>query len=268
MAVKIEKLIEIARNAGKIVLRFYRQVTEYGAKMSEADIVTEADMESQKYIVESLNRCFPEIPVLAEEGLTSRNGERYFVVDPLDGTLNFFHGLPFFSISIAYVDEKGPCMGVVHAPATGETFFAVRGEGSYDHIGKRLHVSTTTELRQCLAVTGWPYDKLLQPWTQRTVNLFQELVQEVRILGSAALEMAYLAAGHIDLYWEVGLYPWDLAAGYLLVEEAGGRVSDVNGENFSLSTGRVAASNGILHEELIGNLMKCGELREEGRYEP
>ncbi|MBC7098263.1 inositol monophosphatase [Candidatus Bipolaricaulota bacterium] len=247
-----EALVSLAREAGVVLLGYFRRgALPHLKKAGRANIVTEADLASQELILTGLARIFPGIPAVGEEG---RTGEEplegpYFLVDPLDGTLNFLHGIPFFGVSIALMEGGEPVVGVVHAPALGETFHAVRGGGAFLN-GERIETRGHVPIREAVAVTGWPYDPKLLPWAQRALAAIQARVREVRILGAASLEMCYVAAGFIDIYWEVGLYPWDLAAGWLVVEEAGGVVGDEDGGRFRLYLGRVVAgrSRGLVDE--------------------
>lgn len=256
---KVEDLIYIAQSAGKILLGYFRKKElSHSEKSGRSDLVTEADLAAQEKITEELARLYPDIPVIGEEGKQERGEGLYFLVDPLDGTLNFFHGIPYFSVSIALMENEKPIAGVVYAPGLGETFYAVKGEGAYFN-NERLSLSSSVQLSGAIAATGWPYDKRLIQWTEEAISLVQSKVQEVRIMGSAALEMCYVAAGFIDVYWEVGLHPWDLAAGAIILREAGGVVTDVNGAPFELSSGRVlACGNRSICKEMILTLEKTG----------
>lgn len=256
---KIEDLIYIAQSAGKILLGYFRKKgLSHSEKSGKSDLVTEADLAAQEKITEELARLYPDIPVIGEEGKQERGEGPYFLVDPLDGTLNFFHGIPYFSVSIALMEDEKPIAGVVHAPGLGETFYAVKGEGAYFN-NEKLSLSSRVQISGAIAVTGWPYDQRLIKWTEKAISLVQSKVQEVRIMGSAALEMCYVAAGFIDVYWEVGLYPWDLAAGAIILKESGGVVTDVDGASFELSSGRVlACGNRSICKEMILTLEKTG----------
>ncbi|MGY4707489.1 inositol monophosphatase family protein [Candidatus Bipolaricaulota sp. J31] len=240
---RVGALVSLAQEAGTVLLGYFRhRGLLHLKKEGRANIVTEADLASQELILAGLTRLFPEIPAVGEEGRhvkPPREGP-YFLVDPLDGTLNFLHGLPFFGVSIALMEGEEPVVGVVHAPALGETFHAVQGRGAFLN-GERIYTRGHVPIPEAIAVTGWPYNPELLPWAKRALAAMQAMVQEVRILGAASLEMCYVAAGFIDIYWEVGLYPWDLAAGWLIVEEAGGVVKDVGGGKFELYSGRVVA---------------------------
>jgi len=253
----IENLIYISQSAGKILARYFRQKSiSYKEKSGKSDLVTEADLASQEKITQDLAKFNPKIKIIGEEGPHNYQENKYFLVDPLDGTLNFFHGIPYFSVSISLMEGKDSIMGVVHAPILNETFYAIRGEGAYFN-GNRLSLSDELALSKAIVATGWPYSQQFIRWTEGTINLVQARVQEVRILGSAALEMCYVAAGIIDAYWEVGLYPWDLAAGGLIVEEAKGILRDIDGTQFDLFSGRVLTSrNNLINDEMVTILSK------------
>ncbi len=232
---------------------FRKEGLSHETKAGRANIVTEADVASQKWLVRGLSRLCPHIPIIGEEGRQQGWPEKgfYFLVDPLDGTLNFLHGIPFFSVSIAVMWGTKPVAGVVHAPALRESFYAVEGQGAYFN-NRKISLQSKTNIREAIAVTGWPYNSELIPWTQRALLLVHKEAQEVRILGSASLEMCYVAAKIVDVYWEIGLYPWDLAAGWAILRESGGIVSDIAGGDFDLLSGRVlACGNESLHREMV-----------------
>lgn len=250
----IKDLVSIAQAAGDLLLHWFRTgEISYSSKEGRANLVTEADLSSQRLITEELSRLFPNIPVVGEEGetVTLWQATSYFLVDPLDGTLNFLRGIPFFAVSIALVWKGTPVVGVVHAPVLGETFYAARGGGTFLN-GNRLRRQKEKPVRDSIAVTGWPYNPSLMSWARQSISLVQREVHEVRILGACSLEMCYVAAGFVDVYWEIGLCPWDLAAGWVIVKEAGGVVTDVDGSAFNLLSGRVlAASNKVLHRKIV-----------------
>mgnify|MGYP000476169699 CR=1 FL=1 len=242
-----ETLKIVAQKAGKILIDNFRtnNIT-YIQKSGRADMVTNIDIAVQRLIIEELTQYFPKIPIIGEEDkkenivFNLQQEKLFFLVDPLDGTLNFIHGLPFFGVSIALVKGNRPIVGVVHAPILEETFTAIANCGAFMN-GQKLRCSKDLPVSEAIGATGWPYDQSLIAWTQKTLYVMQKNIQEIRILGAAALEMCYVAAGIIDIYWEVGLQPWDLAAGWLTVSEAGGKVSDINGNTFDLFSGQVLA---------------------------
>jgi len=251
---RVGDLISVVRAAGEILYRYFRKRDfAHVTKTGRANIVTEADLASQRLIANELSRRFPRVPVVGEEGEAGPLpcGGTYFLVDPLDGTLNFLHGIPFYSVSIALMREGRPMAGGGYAPALGGLFHAMKGVGAFLN-GRKLNRPSEKTLHEAIAVTGWPYDSALLGWVHRSLSVVQEKVQEVRILGASSLEMCYVAAGLIDVYWEVGLYPWDLAAGWVMVEETGGIVSDLDGAAFDLVSGRVLAVGcRSLHKEML-----------------
>jgi len=218
-----------------------------------ADLVTNVDEASERLIVQRIRERFPEDGVVAEESAAAAvlSGRRW-IVDPVDGTANFVHGHPFVAVSIALHDDAGAAVGVVHAPFLGEVYHASRGGGAYLD-GEPIHVSRVRELARSLLATGFPFKS-----GKGDLDAYMMLVadairssHDVRRAGSAALDLAFTAAGRVDGYFETGLAPWDLAAGVLLVTEAGGHVSGWLGDaGGPVRTGRILASNGLIHEEL------------------
>ncbi len=257
MAIEDELLrtaLDLAREAGAIHLRHFRSFDPADVKLKgRRNPVTVADVEAERHIVGELARRFPDHRVVAEEeGGRAGGAEWTWYVDPLDGTVNFAHGLPIFAVSIGVCRGDEIVAGVVHAAALGETCSAVRGRGAFRN-GAPLRVSRGCELREALLATGFAYQR--NEVTDNNVAIFADLVlrcRDLRRLGSAALDLAFVAAGHYDAYWEPHLNSWDLAAGILLVTEAGGRVTDLAGGSSMLAQGSVLASNGTaLHETLL-----------------
>ncbi|MCS6913281.1 MAG: inositol monophosphatase family protein [Myxococcales bacterium] len=246
----------LAEEAGAVLRAGAMSPQQAESKGERADLVTRFDREAEQTIVAGLRARYPSHAVLAEEGGAqpgSPDAPRW-IVDPLDGTTNFAHGLPLFSVSIACEVQGVVRVGVVVAPALGWTFTAVRGGGAFCN-GRPLAVSQTTVLDEALLVTGFPYDK--RSSEQDNLAQFAALekrVHGVRRLGSAALDLALVACGWLDGYWEMKMKPWDLAAGLLLVEEAGGRTSDWQGRPVNLWQGDAVATNGHLHEALLAAL--------------
>ena len=254
----VEVAERIAREAGALLREFHQRGvrTEY---KGDVDIVTEADRASEKLITQRLAAAFPDHGVYGEEG--TRDGlEREFrwYVDPLDGTTNFAHGFPVFCVVLGCErrrpglapDRDGEMVaGVIYDPLRDEMFSAARGEGARLN-GEAIHVSRTRALQESLIATGFPSQKRHQ---SPNIHFYQEFTLRshgVRRAGSAALDLAYVAAGRIDGYWEFKLNPWDTSAGYLLVEEAGGRVTHFDGGRFTLDSREVFATNGHIHEEM------------------
>jgi myo-inositol-1(or 4)-monophosphatase len=217
----------------------------------EINLVTEADRLSEALIVDRIRRTFPDHDILTEESpeIASGSGFRW-IVDPLDGTTNYAHGYPIFDVSIALEMEGIIRLGAVFNPMLDELFIAERGAGAFLN-GRPLTVSRVAELSRSLLATGFPYD--LREDRNNNINYFEAMIlssQAVRRAGSAALDLAYLAAGRFDGFWELKLAPWDMAAGWLLVEEAGGVVTDLHGDPFDLHSPHILASNGRIHAEM------------------
>lgn len=194
-------------------------------KSSQIDLVTEVDVASEKILVDFIRKNYPEHDILAEEGgLSGGSADYRWVIDPLDGTTNYAQSLPIFAVSVALQHKGAPLLGVVYAPAIGQLFTAVRGHGAYLN-GERISVSEKSELGECVLATGFPYDIASHP--VNNLNYFNAILvktRAVRRMGAAAYDLACVAAGKFDGYWEMSLFPWDMAAGVLLVEEAGGVV--------------------------------------------
>ena len=247
----IEIAVAAARAAGEIQRR-HRGGTFAVRHKGAVDLVTEVDLACEEAIREVLARGAPGTAVLGEEtGATGSNSDTgRWVVDPLDGTTNFAHGYPVFCVSIAWEETGETVLGVVYDPTRDELFQVERGQGALCN-GARVRVSATQLLADSILATGFPYDRATNP---RNYAEFRHLTQRthgVRRSGSAALDLAYVACGRLDGFWEPGLQPWDLAAGCLLVREAGGRVTDYRGGPFTPYDGDVAASNGPLHPDLL-----------------
>jgi myo-inositol-1(or 4)-monophosphatase len=260
--------LRVAHEAGAILRAGAGRAHASDAKRTTIDLVTEYDKRSEAHVVAALRAVYPEDEVIAEEGGGhSGSSGRRWLVDPLDGTTNFAHGLPFFCVSIAVEDAAGGLAGVVAAPALGWTFFAARGHGAWleqrllHAEPRRLAVSATPTLAASLLATGFPYDNATNPRNNFAQwSAIYPRTQGCRRVGAAALDLCMLAAGWLDGYWERQLKPWDVAAGALLVTEAGGRISDYGGAQFVSDHGEVLASNGHLHDEL-GAALAAAEAR-------
>jgi myo-inositol-1(or 4)-monophosphatase len=246
----LDVAIEIAREAGKILRSEFDRPKQISYK-GEVDIVTESDRRSEALIVGRLRKHFPEHAIIAEEGGTgAAAGAKYcWHVDPLDGTTNFAHGYPCFAVSIGLAEEGRPIAGVVFNPVSDEMFTAARGEGAFLN-GKAIHVSPIEKLAYSLVATGFPTHH-----RKRSANInycceFTLRSHGVRRDGSAALDLCSVACGRFEAYWEFNLHSWDSAAGVLLVEEAGGRVTDMNGEPYKLGGPHTLATNGRIHGEM------------------
>ncbi len=229
MSPQLSDLERLARHAGEILRLGYEkdhQVTYKGV----IDLVTEVDHQSEEYLLGEIERLFPGDQIISEEaGLVPGQAAHEWLVDPLDGTVNYAHGIPIFSVSIAYAQDGQVRLAVVHDPMRDELFSAERGRGSWVN-SRPLQVSGAAELKRSLLVTGFPYDA----WSNPNNNLdhfadFSRASQGVRRLGSAAIDLCYVAAGRFDGYWELSLHPWDLAAGGLIALEAGATVTTMDG---------------------------------------
>ncbi len=249
----LDDAIAIARDAGALLREAFAHPLAIRYK-GEIDLVTDADKASERAIVEAIGRRFPGHAVLAEEGGGQGDAEWRWVIDPLDGTTNFAHRYPFFCVSIALEHRGAPHLGVVYDPLRDECFAAMRGHGATLN-GAPIAVSRVDRLERALAATGFPYDVHERPEeTLRFFAPFLSRVQGVRRDGSAALNLAYLACGRFDLFWETKLHAWDVAAATLIVEEAGGRVTDFAGGPSPKDGFEVAASNRVLHDALLAVL--------------
>jgi len=245
----LEAAIEIAREAGKILREEFDRPAQIAYK-GDVDLVTQADKRSEETIVARLTEYFPGHSIAAEEGTGHElNSEYRWHVDPLDGTTNFAHGYPCFSVSIALAQRGALLAAVVYNPFYDELFAAARGAGATLN-GKRIFVSETGSLANSLLCTGFPVHKRLANPNIHYYWDFTLRSHGVRRDGSAALDLACVAAGRFDGFWEFGLKPWDTAAGVLLVEEAGGKVSDFAGEPYQLGGPMILATNGLMHEEM------------------
>lgn len=245
--------IHTARDAGSILLeRFGRriQITNKG----DIDLVTEADLAAERLIVERIKSYYPRHAILAEEsGETVASGsesEWKWIIDPLDGTTNYAHGYPCFCVSIALERAGKVEIGVIYDPTRDELFAVERGQGATLN-GRSIRVSDTIDLNRAMLCTGFPYDVRDRGDFARHFHNFIMHAQGVRRDGSAALDLAYVACGRFDGFWEEGLNPWDVAAGVLLVEEAGGRISRYDGAPFDIYTPPILASNGLVHETMM-----------------
>ncbi|CAN5553309.1 inositol monophosphatase family protein [soil metagenome] len=254
-----QQLLEAARAAAHLasaeLQRGFGTAMEQRSKSGLHNLVTEYDERCERMIIDQLRTAFPDSGFLGEEGGGSNEGASLqWVIDPLDGTVNFAHGIPIFCVSIAAVVDGTITAGVISAPMVNEEFTVALGSGAFCN-GKRLSVSTTPTVEASILVTGFPYNVSTNP--DHCIEQFAALIQRgipIRRLGSAALDLAYVASGRFDGYWEVSLHPWDMAAGVLLVEEAGGRVSHYHDRPFVLGTGSIIATNGLIHAELNSTL--------------
>jgi len=253
----LQVMIGAARKAGRRLARDFGEVAELQvSKKGPADFVSAADMKAEEILVEELSKARPGYGVLAEErGLVEGTDKTHtWIVDPLDGTTNFLHGLPHFAVNIALEREGTVVAGVTYNPATNELFWTEKGKGAFLN-DKRLRVAARRQLIDCILATGIPFAGC-QGHGQFLKELHQvsQRVAGVRRFGSAALDLAYVAAGRFDGYWERGLKAWDVAAGGLMVLEAGGTISSMDGEKFDPREGTVCAANLEIHPLMLERL--------------
>jgi myo-inositol-1(or 4)-monophosphatase len=244
--------IEIAQEAGKILIEELSRPLDIRYKGDEVDLVTQADKRSERFIVGRLAKYFPDHAVTAEEGTgheSSSASEFRWHVDPLDGTTNYAHGYPCFSVSIALAKRDTLLAAVVFNPVYNELFTAARGEGAAFN-GRKIHVSKVAKLSTSLLCTGFPVRNRKASANLQYYGDFTQRSHGVRRDGSAALDLASVAAGRFDGFWEFGLAKWDTAAGVLLVEEAGGKVTDFAGNPYQLGGPVILATNGLIHREM------------------
>lgn len=259
-------LLQAFKSAGTLVRQsITRQKTI--TKKGEIDLVTEIDCAAEKRIIKIISKTFPDHSFLCEESGATRHGgqarrggqagnsKHRWIIDPIDGTTNFAHSLPICSVSIAYEENGVVKMGGVYDPIREELFYAEKGRGAFLN-GKKIKVSKTKKLNDALLATGFPYDRRKDP--DKYLRIFREFLmqaQEIRRLGSAALDLCYVACGRFDGYWEAKLNPWDKAAGMLILKEAGGKLSDYAGNPLTLTEPTIVASNGLMHASIV-NIIK------------
>lgn len=248
--------IETARQAGHLLLeKFDRRIAVM--KKGDINLVTEADLASEALIIERIKSHHPRHSILAEESgeavIIGGENKWKWIIDPLDGTTNYAHGYPCFCVTLALEHEGEIVIGVTYDPTRAELFAAEKGQGaSLDN--KPIRVSAETKLAESLIVTGFPYDFKQKENFERNLTNFLMKSRGVRRDGSAAIDMAYVACGRFDGFWEEGLNPWDVAAGKLLIEEAGGQVTYYDGSPFGIYAPPICASNGKIHQQMLGVL--------------
>lgn len=251
----INDLINISKEAGELIRSKYETNFTLEFKTNESDLVTDVDKASEKIIVDFVKKKYPTHGIITEEGGTTvSNSEYNWVIDPLDGTVNFAHGFPMFAVSIGVQKNEETVAGVVYDVMHDVVYSAEIGSGAYEN-DKRIKVNENANLRHALLVTGFPYDVRENP--DNALGKFVALTKAsrgIRRLGSAAIDFCYVAKGVFDGFWEVHLKPWDMCAGKLIVEEAGGRVTDFHGEKINIFSKRILATNGRIHNEMISVL--------------
>lgn len=250
----IDTLKQIALEAGKIVKEGYASHKEVSHK-GVVDLVTEFDVKTEAFIIGELKKTFSGYTLVGEESHQgSYHYDKAIYIDPIDGTTNFVHGIPHLAISLGVWEQGKPTLAVVYNPILEELFWAVRGEGAFCN-GQKLEVSTQSKLQNALIATGFPYAKVNAGIEYRWVidcmtNLLPH-IQDIRRLGAAAIDLCYLAQGKVEAFYEIDLKPWDVAAGILIVQEAGGHVSNVQNTPFDFNDKSIVASNGKVHQQLL-----------------
>jgi myo-inositol-1(or 4)-monophosphatase len=263
--------VNTAAMAGEFIKSKLGDIKKVSQKYSTHDLVTEVDKGAETLIRKLIGTHFPQHHILGEEGVQPgpeasakaiaeyADAEYLWIVDPIDGTTNFVHGFPFFCVSIALAHKGEVIVGVIYDPTRDEIFVAEKGKGAYLK-GVKMEVSNEESLSGSLIATGLPADHLhALPINLAGINSIAPKVRNLRIAGSAALHLAYVAAGRLSGFWEIGLNSWDIAAGALLVSESGGTVTDINGHAFTLATRDIVATNGHVHQELVDELGLVGE---------
>ncbi len=250
--------VSAAMQAGKLQRDNYKKCCKKIQHKGEINIVTEIDLECERIIKDNILQRFPDHAILAEESKETITESKYrWIIDPLDGTTNFAHGYPFFCVSIAVEKEGEIILGVIFDPVKKELFTAKKGMGAFLN-GEKIEISGIKKVTDSLLVTGFPYD--IREDANNNLQYFSEMImnaQGVRRDGSAALNLAYTACGRFDGYWELKLFPWDTAAGILLLEESGGKITDFKGNKITLWSKELLASNGKIHNEMIKILEKA-----------
>ena len=257
----INIMTRAAYKAGNILIKDFREVENLQvSKKGIGDFVTSADLNSENTIIKVLQKAYPEIKIISEEtnpDIKFNKYEKKWIIDPLDGTLNFLHGLPHFAISIALMIKEEIISGIIYDPIKDELFWAEKGVGAFLN-DKRIRVSGRNQLKDALVSTGIPW-KGMESSHKNYLKILENIMKNssgIRRYGAAALDLAYVAAGRYDAFWEFNLKTWDIAAGSLLVKEAGGYVGNINKNENYLYTGNIYACNNCLNEELKSNITK------------
>jgi myo-inositol-1(or 4)-monophosphatase len=246
-------LLDATQEAGKIILQYFNGVFKIEHKEGINNLVTEVDKHAEAKIIDVIRTTFPDHSIISEEvGELKTASDYQWIIDPIDGTVNFAHGVPICCVSIGLMYEGKLLMGSVYNPMMNELFFAQKGKGATLN-GNPIKVSANGNFKTAFLVTGFPYN-----WpdgAEHPIKVFEKLVLEglpVRRLGSAAIDLCWVACGRFDGFWEYNLQPWDVAAGYLIVEEAGGRVTDFTGKDYDVFDKETLATNGKIHEDMLG----------------
>tara|TARA_Y100001970_G_scaffold124890_2_gene154663 strand:- start:25854 stop:26660 length:807 start_codon:yes stop_codon:yes gene_type:complete len=249
----LEFAIKIAKEAGSIQMKYFGNITSLEKKSTNIDLVTKADIESEKYIIKQINKRFPNHSILAEEsGNNSNNSEYLWIIDPLDGTTNFTHNLPIFAVSIGLVKKNiGTICAVVYNPAADKCFYAEHKKGAYLN-KKAIKCTSSNTLSNSLLATGFPY--LHDDRYDLSFEIFKEFYDRtrgIRRLGAASLDLCFVAMGRFDGYYEYKLKAWDICAGSLIAIEAGAKVTDWDNSKLPSDGSRILATNGLIHDEMV-----------------
>ncbi|MBK9098997.1 MAG: inositol monophosphatase [bacterium] len=251
----IDDIIKISKEAGELIRNAFGKSHSIEFKTNELNLVTETDKASEKLITDFIRKKYPSHGILAEEGSeVNKSAEYLWVIDPLDGTTNFAHGLPIFAVSIGVQKNRDTIAGVVYDVMRDVIYSAEKGKGSFEN-GRKIFVSKNEILGHSVLVTGFPYNIKENPdkASERFVAFLKQ-VRAIRRLGSAAIDFCYVASGVFDGFWEVSLHPWDICAGKLIVEEAGGVVTDFDGDKIDIYSKRILATNSLVHKKMINVL--------------
>ena len=247
-----DTLYKAGIEAGKILKEYFDKSYGIESKDVISNLVTEVDKISETKIIEIIKKDFPEHNILSEEiGAINTASNVKWIIDPIDGTINYAHRIPICCVSIGVEVNGEVIMGLVFNPLSGEQFFSEKGKGAFLN-DKKIHVSVQDDIRSALVVTGFPYDTSRNP--NDPVSIFSKFVNmdiPVRRLGSAALDLCWTACGRFDGFWEFNLSPWDVSAGYLIMEEAGGKVTDFNNNKYSIYNKEILATNGLVHNAML-----------------
>ena len=250
--------IDLVKMASEILIKGFYSYYKVYSKTGIHNLVTEYDLKSEKAIIAAIEDKYPKGSILSEEaGTIAKENEMQWIIDPLDGTVNYAHHIPFFSVNIALLINNEITCGVTYGPITDELFVAEKGKGAFLN-GNKIEVSSTREIEKAFLATGFPYNLNKNP--EKCIDRFIDIIKigtPIRRLGSAALDLAYLAAGRFDGYWETNLGPWDCAPGILLIQEAKGKITDWKGSSFKLSSyNTIVGTNNKIHQQLINFLKK------------
>ncbi len=245
-------LLEAAKAGGAIIKEYFQGSFKVDNKTSINDLVTDVDKHSEKVIIDTIKNTYPEHSIISEEvGELIQDSDYNWIIDPIDGTVNFAHGIPICCVSIGLKYKEDLLLGAVYNPIMNELFFAEKGKGATLN-GEKITVSEKSEFKKACLVTGFPYK---WPKTyEHPIKVFERFIMEglpVRRLGSAAIDLCWVACGRFDGFWEYNLNPWDVAAGYLIVQEAGGIITNFDGEPYDVDDKETLATNGVIHNDML-----------------